>query len=419
MPDYVETAVPGRPAIELVAYYEVFRDYYPQCELETKRWFVENVQSDWWILDIGANIGYYTILFAQLASRGRVLAFEPTTTASMLRQNLRHHNIDNAEVHELALGAVTGALEDRIYRLWGTEGEVKTYPFSRLDDFLEQRHPARIDCLKIDVDSFDFEVLRGAERTLMKYDPVIVIELNDALAKRHQSPSDALEWLAQRGYSKALVLDRENFMLRRTQNAFAGVANAWSMELLFPSPRPLDERLPPGANAAAQVIRSARLENGATMRQARAEGDAIAGDASQPGPSILDRLLRRRPAFPTSDSRFAFRSILDVPIETGSVKWNYALVLELQASPEALGTLSIEFAVEVQEGRLGIGLAGKEDMLLASRERLLSAMPGVQRVILTATRAGAHLLILRTTAQEGTKTVFTVKSVDVRLQASD
>ena len=44
MPDYVETAVPGRPAIELVAYYEEFRDYYPQCELETKRWFVENVQ---------------------------------------------------------------------------------------------------------------------------------------------------------------------------------------------------------------------------------------------------------------------------------------------------------------------------------------------------------------------------------------
>ena len=228
MPDYVETAVPGRPAIKLVAYYEEFRDYYPQCELETKRWFVENVQPDWWILDVGANVGYYTILFAQLASRGRVLAFEPTTTASMLRQNLQHHNIDNAEVHEIALGAATGSREDRIYRLWGTEGEVKTYPFSRLDDFLQQRQPNRVDCLKIDVDSFDFEVLRGAERTLLKYDPFIVIELNDALAKRHQSPSDALEWLAQRGYSKALVLDRENFMLRRTQDAARPSAGARS-----------------------------------------------------------------------------------------------------------------------------------------------------------------------------------------------
>src|SRR5580704_2548580 len=392
MPDYVKTAVPGRPAIELVAYYEEFRDYYPQCELETKRWFVENVQADWWILDIGANVGYYTILFAQLASRGRVLAFEPTTTASMLRQNLRHHNIDNAEVHELALGAVTGALEDRIYRLWGTEGEVKTYPFSRLDDFLEQRHPARIDCLKIDVDSFDFEVLRGAERTLMKYDPVIVIEFNDALAKRHQSPSDALEWLAQRGYSKALVLDRENFMLRRTQGTFSSVANASRMELLFSPPRPLDERLPPGPNAATQVIKSARLESGVTIGQLRT-------------PSLLDRLLHKRAAIPAFGSDFAFQSILDVSIETPPVMWNYALVLELQMPPQSLETLSIQFTVEVQEGRLGIGLADKEGMLDSSRERLLAAMPDVQRVVLTIARAEPHLLILRTTAHEGTKTV--------------
>ena len=405
MPDYVETAVPGRPAIELVAYYEEFRDYYPQCELETKRWFVENVQPDWWILDIGANVGYYTILFAQLASRGRVLAFEPTTTASMLRQNLQHHNIDNAEVHEIALGATTGSREDRIYRLWGTEGEVKTYPFSRLDDFLQQRQPDRIDCLKIDVDSFDFEVLRGAERTLLKYDPFIVIELNDALAKRHQSPSDALEWLAQRGYSKALVLDRENFMLRRNQDAFSSVANASRMELLFSPPRPLDERLPPGPNAATEVIRSARLESGVTTRQPEA-------------PSILDRLLHRRAAIPTSGLDFAFQSILGASIETLPVMWNYALVLNLQVSPQALGTLSIEVAVEVQEGRLGIGVAGEEGMLASSRERQLSAMPGVQRVVLTTARADAHMLIFRTTAHEGTKTVFTVKDVDIRLHAA-
>jgi hypothetical protein len=57
-------------------------------------------------------------------------------------------------------------------------------------------------------------------------------------------------------------------------------------------------------------------------------------------------------------------------------------------------------------------------MLDSSRERLLSAMPGVQRVVLTIARAEAHLLILRTTAQEGTKTVFTVKDVDIRLHAA-
>jgi hypothetical protein len=147
------------------------------------------------------------------------------------------------------------------------------------------------------------------------------------------------------------------------------------------------------------------LESGVTARQPEA-------------PSILDRLLHRRAAIPTSGLDFAFQSILGASIETLPVMWNYALVLNLQVSPQALGTLSIEVAVEVQEGRLGIGVAGEEGMLASSRERQLSAMPGVQRVVLTTARADAHMLIFRTTAHEGTKTVFTVKDVDIRLHAA-
>ena len=111
MPEPIETTIPGRDPIELVAYYEEFRDYYPYCELETKRWFVDHVRADWSMFDIGANVGYYTILFSQLATRGRVYAFEPTATAEMLRANLRHNKVENAEVHEIALAATTGERE--------------------------------------------------------------------------------------------------------------------------------------------------------------------------------------------------------------------------------------------------------------------------------------------------------------------
>jgi FkbM family methyltransferase len=167
MPDRIETAIPRREPIELISFYEELRDYYAQCELETKRWFVDHIRPDWWIFDVGANIGYYTILFGQLAPRGRVLAFEPTATAAMLRANLQHNNVQNAEIHEVALGAATGERSDRIYRLWGTDGEVKTYPFYKLDDFIDRHGIERVDCIKIDVDSFDFEVLRGTEQTLV------------------------------------------------------------------------------------------------------------------------------------------------------------------------------------------------------------------------------------------------------------
>jgi len=186
MVDKIETTIPGREPIELVAFYEQFREYYPLCELETKRWFVDHVRPEWWIFDVGANVGYYTILFSQLAPQGRVFAFEPTSTAAMLRENLEHNNVQNAEVHEIALGLTTGDREERIYRVWGTEGEVKTYPFYRLDDFVNEHAIRRIDCIKIDVDSFDFEVLRGAEQTLLKHSPVIVVELTHQLQLRQQ-----------------------------------------------------------------------------------------------------------------------------------------------------------------------------------------------------------------------------------------
>ena len=266
MVDKIETIIPGREPIELVSFYEEFREYYPLCELETKRWFVDHVRPDWWIFDVGANVGYYTILFSQLAPQGRVFAFEPTTTATMLRENLRHNNVQNAEVHEIALGVTTGDREDRIYRVWGTEGEVKTYPFYRLDDFVNEHAIRRIDCIKIDVDSFDFEVLRGAERTLLKHSPVIVVELNHQLERRQQSVAEALEWLARRGYGKALVLDRyDNFVLQRGPDAFVEQDVAASMELLFPRPVRIDERMPESAGRplAKAIIKTAALHHGA------------------------------------------------------------------------------------------------------------------------------------------------------------
>lgn len=212
----VYTLVPGQAAIELVAFYPQFLDYYPNCELQTKRWFVEHVQPDWVIFDVGANIGYYSILFSRLAPRGRILAFEPTATISLLRDNLAHHSCVNVEPLQLAVGRRSGRIEDDVYRIWGREPERQEYEFTTVDDFVASRGVDRLDCLKIDVDSFDLEVLHGAARTLERFDPWVVVELNHALAKRGQSLPQALEWLAARGYSEATVLDYENFAFKRS-----------------------------------------------------------------------------------------------------------------------------------------------------------------------------------------------------------
>jgi FkbM family methyltransferase len=213
----IQTIVPGQKPIDLVSFYPEFINYYSNCEPQTKKWFVEHIQKDWTILDCGANIGYFSILFSRCAHQGRVYAFEPTTTHDMLLENLAYNRITNVTALQLALGKKTGRQTDAIFRIWGKDPEKQEYPFSTVDDFVITNNIQRVDCIKIDVDSFDFEVLQGARQTLQKHDPYIMVELNHALAKRGQSNAEALEWLASLGYTAAEVLDYDNFLLKKSR----------------------------------------------------------------------------------------------------------------------------------------------------------------------------------------------------------
>lgn len=227
--------IPGRAPIEIPAHYESFAWYYPNCEMQTKAWFVQNAQPDWVYLDCGANIGYYAILFSQLSPQGHVHAIEPTSTVEMLETNLKHNSCCNVTVHRQAVGRYVGPREDKIFRVWGQAPEVMTYNFTTIDTLVAEKGLGRVDCLKIDVDSFDFEVLQGAERTLERFDPWLVVELNHALGQRGQNNMAALDWLVERGYTQSLVLDQDNFVLRR-QSAPVHRGPTRSIALSFPVP---------------------------------------------------------------------------------------------------------------------------------------------------------------------------------------
>jgi hypothetical protein len=114
------------------------------------------------------------------------------------------------------MGQYSGRRVDKIFRLWGQAAEESEYDFLTLDQFVENVQLNNLDCIKIDVDSFDFEVLMGAEKTLERFDPWLVVELNHALGVRGYSNMAALSWLRDRGYQHALVLDYDNFVLRRS-----------------------------------------------------------------------------------------------------------------------------------------------------------------------------------------------------------
>ncbi|TAJ41540.1 MAG: FkbM family methyltransferase [Reyranella sp.] len=437
MTDRITTDIPGRKAIELVAFYESFRDYYPQCELQTKNWFVKNVQTDWSIFDIGANVGYYSILFAQLAFEGKVFAFEPTSTVSMLRKNIAHHRLENVEIHEVALGASTAVLKDRIFRIWGTEGDVQDYNFYRFDDFVFERHIDRIDCLKIDVDSFDFEVLRGAEQTLVEKNPYVVVELSHALSRRNQSAGEALAWLAKLGYRESLVLDHDNYVLHRAETSSLGVPNRVSINLLFPPPLKFEETLAEGRQIVDDLLGDTEFQNGAEF--APEGGHALALPTGQEGSELTT--LRRQSLWTKWRLRRESKTLAVNPpsgpspqrieggvntlrgrvVETSPQAWSNSLTVHLpprgvQAWPDDY-LLEVELKVEVTKGQLGVVLTGLDLSKFSSIERVISAMPGPQSVVIAAKPSEkVSYLLFRNAAFEGTRTCF--RLLDVRASST-
>jgi hypothetical protein len=134
----------------------------------------------------------------------------------MFETNVSHNGCRNVILHRRALGQYPGRRVDGVYRIWGSPPEELEYDFTTIDHLVQELNLARLDCIKIDVDSFDFEVLMGGERTLERFDPWLIVELNHALALRGYSNTAALSWLIDRGYRQCLVLDYDNFILRRS-----------------------------------------------------------------------------------------------------------------------------------------------------------------------------------------------------------
>jgi FkbM family methyltransferase len=121
-------------------------------------------------VDVGANVGTYTIL-ASGATRARAIAFEPDAgTAVRLARNIELNGLSSlVDIHLAAAGERPGVVRFSIGR--GPQNQVvaadsisaRDIPVETLDDAVGDRAPL---LMKIDVEGYEAHVLRGANRVL-------------------------------------------------------------------------------------------------------------------------------------------------------------------------------------------------------------------------------------------------------------
>jgi FkbM family methyltransferase len=158
-------------------------------------------------VDAGANIGYFSILAANLVGpQGRVVAIEPDpTNLSILRANLDRHECSNVTVLPVAAWSERTHLrlerppdEGAAVRVGGPQGraEVRAAP---LDDLVS----GPVDYLKVDCELTDHVVVRGAQRLLEENESMLVTVEFAPRERSHtgESPSEILDQYRRLGLS--------------------------------------------------------------------------------------------------------------------------------------------------------------------------------------------------------------------------
>ena len=166
------------------------------------------------VFDIGANIGFLTLNFARICKHGIVYAFEPgRKNFERLRKNIESNNFRNIKTYPVALGERketkqlyevysfnTGA--NRILNAFTGTSVSEAVSVDTLDDVVATLGLHRLDILKIDVEGYELFVLRGAQKTIKQFKPILFVELAYENLRHHNlSSSDVIHIIQEMNYT--------------------------------------------------------------------------------------------------------------------------------------------------------------------------------------------------------------------------
>ena len=171
---------------------------YKDYELELVKLIEKYLPADKDVIDVGANVGLFTVLFSKLIeNKNKVLAIEPTPAAlAFLEANVNrnscnkkviiHSGVASNSEGSFSINVIPGMEEytsmgkivhesarDKISNSIKVEG--KTI------DSLVGKYGINPGFIKIDTEGSEYKVLKGAEGILKKYKPIVLSELSEKL----------------------------------------------------------------------------------------------------------------------------------------------------------------------------------------------------------------------------------------------
>ena len=167
------------------------------------------------VLDVGANIGYYTLIFAKIVGEnGHVFAFEPEpSNFDLLKKNVMVNNYRNTSLEKIAISNKNGntklylnkanAGEHRIYLSNTAKNNFLNVEMKTLDEYFKNNSIRdKISFIKMDVEGSEIGVIKGMNSILENKKLTIMLEFDPVQIKNYgASPEELLNILANQGFS--------------------------------------------------------------------------------------------------------------------------------------------------------------------------------------------------------------------------
>lgn len=200
-------------------------------------WLTEFLPKDAVFMDIGANVGHFLYQLDYHLFPQNIYAFEPNKSLNKKLKRL----FPKVNVFSEALSDENTTAEFKIPVLKGKqvnsrgtlqtdfkeENEEKTViqkvKVVKLDDFEPLKKLKKLDFIKIDVEGNEMKTLRGAKETILKFKPVLMVEMEQ---RHHKEPLWNLISEVENWGFEAHYLDRNSFELKKLTEVFINSQNA-------------------------------------------------------------------------------------------------------------------------------------------------------------------------------------------------
>lgn len=183
-------------------------------EKEDSQMIFKFVNPESHVIDIGANLGWYSLHIGSMLKSGTIHSFEPLPeTYKKLQQNIKLNGLTNINTNQVALSEKKQTLTFFFDPLQSGSSSSRNITESEtivkmeldsitFDEYAETKALSAIDFIKCDVEGAELFVFQGAQKSLEKYKPIVFAEiLRKWSAKFGYHPNDIFKIFHDLNYS--------------------------------------------------------------------------------------------------------------------------------------------------------------------------------------------------------------------------